>query len=145
MYRFVANLASKARVARTNTQQVSTILQDTFFFGIDQEELYFGLSVYKWFLLQIGGRLNWSRSYAAKDIRFGVEARAAMLQGIEELADAVKLTMGPKVNFLSTPLVNTLCLLHRLFIYLYVNNSTPLVNTHCLLHRLFIYLYVNNV
>ncbi|XP_060169242.1 chaperonin CPN60-like 1, mitochondrial [Lycium barbarum] len=66
MYRFVVNLASKARVARTNTQQ-------------------------------IGGRLNWSRSYAAKDIRFGVEARAAMLQGIEELADAVKVTMGPKV------------------------------------------------
>ncbi|XP_060209387.1 chaperonin CPN60-like 1, mitochondrial [Lycium barbarum] len=114
MYRFVANLASKARVARTNTQQ-------------------------------IGGRLNWSRSYAAKDIRFGVEARVAMLQGIEELADVVKVTMGPKVNFLSTPLVNTLCLLYRLFIYLYVNNSTPLVNTHCLLHRLFMYYYVNNV
>ncbi|XP_060194502.1 fumarate hydratase 2-like isoform X2 [Lycium barbarum] len=66
MYRFVANLSSKTRVARTNTQQ-------------------------------IGGRLNWSRSYAAKDIRFGVEARAAMLQGIEELVDAVKVTMGPKV------------------------------------------------
>ncbi|XP_060180204.1 chaperonin CPN60, mitochondrial [Lycium barbarum] len=65
MYRFAANLASKARVARTNTRQ-------------------------------IGGRLNWSRNYAAKDIRFGVEARAAMLQGIEELADAVKVTMGPK-------------------------------------------------
>ncbi|OIS96488.1 PREDICTED: chaperonin CPN60-2, mitochondrial-like [Nicotiana attenuata] len=65
MYRFAANLASKARVARTSTQQ-------------------------------IGGRLNWSRNYAAKDIRFGVEARAMMLQGVEELADAVKVTMGPK-------------------------------------------------
>ncbi|WCJ24180.1 Chaperonin GroEL [Euphorbia peplus] len=36
------------------------------------------------------------RNYAAKDIRFGVEARALMLQGVEELADAVKVTMGPK-------------------------------------------------
>lgn len=46
---------------------------------------------------QIGSRLNWSRDYAAKDIRFGVEARALMLKGVEELADAVKVTMGPKV------------------------------------------------
>ncbi|KAL6191914.1 hypothetical protein ACLB2K_038303 [Fragaria x ananassa] len=45
---------------------------------------------------QIGGRLNWSRNYAAKDIRFGVDARALMLSGIEDLADAVKVTMGPK-------------------------------------------------
>ncbi|PHT38535.1 Chaperonin CPN60-2, mitochondrial [Capsicum baccatum] len=65
MYRFAANLASKARVARTSSQQVS-------------------------------GRLSWSRNYAAKDIRFGVEARALMLKGVEELADAVKVTMGPK-------------------------------------------------
>ena len=47
--------------------------------------------------VQIGGRLGWSRNYAAKDIRFGVEARALMLKGVEELADAVKVTMGPKV------------------------------------------------
>ncbi|XP_057772185.1 chaperonin CPN60, mitochondrial [Salvia miltiorrhiza] len=65
MYRFAANLASKARVARNSSQQ-------------------------------IGGRLGWSRNYAAKDIRFGVEARALMLKGVEELADAVKVTMGPK-------------------------------------------------
>ncbi|KAL6194646.1 hypothetical protein ACLB2K_035727 [Fragaria x ananassa] len=45
---------------------------------------------------QIGGRLDWSRNYAAKDIRFGVDARALMLSGIEDLADAVKVTMGPK-------------------------------------------------
>ncbi|XP_009362047.2 chaperonin CPN60-2, mitochondrial [Pyrus x bretschneideri] len=45
---------------------------------------------------QIGGRLSWSRNYAAKDIKFGVEARALMLSGVEELADAVKVTMGPK-------------------------------------------------
>ncbi|KAF5736680.1 chaperonin CPN60-2 mitochondrial [Tripterygium wilfordii] len=46
---------------------------------------------------QVGSRLNWSRNYAAKDIRYGVEARALMLRGVEELADAVKVTMGPKV------------------------------------------------
>ncbi|KAJ8763962.1 hypothetical protein K2173_003744 [Erythroxylum novogranatense] len=45
---------------------------------------------------QIGNRVSWSRNYAAKDIRFGVEARALMLKGVEELADAVKVTMGPK-------------------------------------------------
>ncbi|KAL2463247.1 Chaperonin CPN60 [Forsythia ovata] len=65
MYRFAANVASKARVARNSSQQ-------------------------------IGSRLGWSRNYAAKDIRFGVEARALMLKGVEELADAVKVTMGPK-------------------------------------------------
>nr|XP_043635708.1 chaperonin CPN60-2, mitochondrial [Erigeron canadensis] len=36
------------------------------------------------------------RHYAAKDIKFGVDARALMLRGVEELADAVKVTMGPK-------------------------------------------------
>ena len=46
---------------------------------------------------QIGSRLNISRNYAATDIRFGVDARALMLRGVEELADAVKVTMGPKV------------------------------------------------
>ena len=49
-------------------------------------------------MAQIGSRLSWSRNYAAKDIRFGVEARALMLKGVEELADAVKVTMGPKVT-----------------------------------------------
>uniref|UniRef100_A0A0D9Z1X7 Uncharacterized protein n=1 Tax=Oryza glumipatula TaxID=40148 RepID=A0A0D9Z1X7_9ORYZ len=45
---------------------------------------------------QIGSRLALHRNYAAKDIKFGVEARALMLRGVEELADAVKVTMGPK-------------------------------------------------
>ncbi|KAJ0053874.1 hypothetical protein Pint_01613 [Pistacia integerrima] len=44
----------------------------------------------------VGNRLSWSRNYAAKDIKFGVEARALMLKGVEELADAVRVTMGPK-------------------------------------------------
>lgn len=68
MYRAISNLAnvaSKARVARNSTNQV-------------------------------GSRFGWNRNYAAKDIRFGVEARALMLKGVEELADAVKVTMGPK-------------------------------------------------
>lgn len=47
--------------------------------------------------VQIGSRAVWKRNYAAKDIKFGVEARALMLRGVEELADAVKVTMGPKV------------------------------------------------
>ncbi|KAL1339093.1 hypothetical protein AAHE18_U008000 [Arachis hypogaea] len=37
-----------------------------------------------------------SRNYASKDINFGVGARAAILQGVTEVADAVKVTMGPK-------------------------------------------------
>ncbi|KAK9067508.1 hypothetical protein SSX86_011619 [Deinandra increscens subsp. villosa] len=45
---------------------------------------------------QISSNLSWTRNYAAKDIRFGVDARALMLRGVEELADAVKVTMGPK-------------------------------------------------
>ncbi|KAJ6713767.1 60 KDA HEAT SHOCK PROTEIN MITOCHONDRIAL [Salix viminalis] len=65
MHRFTSSLASKARIARSSTNQ-------------------------------IGSRLSWSRNYAAKEIRFGVEARAGMLKGVEELADAVKVTMGPK-------------------------------------------------
>lgn len=36
-----------------------------------------------------------SRSYA-KDVRFGAEVRALMLQGVDVLADAVAVTMGPK-------------------------------------------------
>lgn len=37
-----------------------------------------------------------SRSYVAKDINFGTPARMGMLQGVNELAEAVKVTMGPK-------------------------------------------------
>mmetsp|Transcript_7222 Transcript_7222/g.10109 ORF Transcript_7222/g.10109 Transcript_7222/m.10109 type:complete len:578 (-) Transcript_7222:171-1904(-) len=32
----------------------------------------------------------------AKDVKFGVEARALMLEGVERLADAVQVTLGPK-------------------------------------------------
>ncbi|KAF3590717.1 hypothetical protein DY000_02022678 [Brassica cretica] len=63
-FRFVSNLASKARIA-SNPRQVSS-------------------------------RMSWSRNYSVKEIKFGVEARALMLKGVEELADAVRVTMGPK-------------------------------------------------
>lgn len=37
------------------------------------------------------------RSYA-KDVKFGAEGRQAMLVGVNLLADAVSVTMGPKVR-----------------------------------------------
>lgn len=43
-----------------------------------------------------------SQSYVrcyAKDVRFGPEVRGLMLQGVDILADAVAVTMGPKVCF----------------------------------------------
>ncbi|KAL8162850.1 hypothetical protein V2J09_014339 [Rumex salicifolius] len=43
-----------------------------------------------------GSSLSLSRNYAAKEIRFGSECRASMLKGVESLADAVRVTMGPK-------------------------------------------------
>lgn len=36
------------------------------------------------------------RAYA-KDVKFGADVRALMLQGVDVLADAVAVTMGPKV------------------------------------------------
>jgi chaperonin GroEL (HSP60 family) len=33
---------------------------------------------------------------AAKDVRFGEDARSRMLRGVDILADAVKVTLGPK-------------------------------------------------
>lgn len=33
----------------------------------------------------------------AKDVRFGADVRAEMLKGVDVLADAVSVTMGPKV------------------------------------------------
>ncbi|KAK4269237.1 hypothetical protein QN277_022423 [Acacia crassicarpa] len=41
-------------------------------------------------------RIISNRNYVAKDINFGIGARAAMLQGVSEVAAAVKVTMGPK-------------------------------------------------
>lgn len=78
-----------------------------------------------WVLLQIGGRLGWSRNYAAKDIRFGVEARALMLKGVEELADAVKVTMGPKVSTLILPSLILLLVRYR------SSNMHPIIFVEC--------------
>ncbi|KAL9272411.1 Chaperonin CPN60-like 2, mitochondrial-like protein [Drosera capensis] len=44
----------------------------------------------------VGSRMVGSRDYVAKEISFGVGAREALLQGVNELAEAVKVTMGPK-------------------------------------------------
>ena len=33
---------------------------------------------------------------SAKDVKFGAEARESMLSGVNTLADAVKVTLGPK-------------------------------------------------
>ncbi|GAB4817265.1 hypothetical protein N2152v2_004311 [Parachlorella kessleri] len=37
-----------------------------------------------------------TRGYAAKELRFGDECRAGVLSGVEKLADAVQVTLGPK-------------------------------------------------
>ena len=40
-----------------------------------------------------------SRSYAkGKDVRFAEDARSLMLEGVKKLADAVAVTLGPKVS-----------------------------------------------
>jgi chaperonin GroEL len=41
-------------------------------------------------------KLPCTRGFAAKDIRFGRDARAAMLEGCNKLADAVQVTLGPR-------------------------------------------------
>lgn len=49
--------------------------------------------------LQRGMRINrhmWGTRFYAKDVKFGPEVRAMMLQGVDVLADAVAVTMGPK-------------------------------------------------
>ncbi len=42
--------------------------------------------------------VQWVRRFTAKDIRFGIQGCALMPQGVEQLADAVQVTMGPKVQ-----------------------------------------------
>ena len=39
-----------------------------------------------------------TRFYPANDLKFGQEARINMLKGVDMLADAVAVTMGPKVK-----------------------------------------------
>ncbi|XP_062808976.1 uncharacterized protein PRCAT00002193001, partial [Priceomyces carsonii] len=40
--------------------------------------------------------LNFVRTYAHKELKFGVDGRAALLKGVNTLADAVSVTLGPK-------------------------------------------------
>ena len=42
-----------------------------------------------------------ARNYAAKEIKFGLEGRALLISGVNKLADAVSVTMGPKVSRLA--------------------------------------------
>ena len=49
-------------------------------------------------MLAGGPSTTFVRGYAAKDVRFGVDARGLMLQGVDRLADAVQVTLGPKVR-----------------------------------------------
>ena len=39
-----------------------------------------------------------SRRFMAKDVQFGSSVRQEMLKGVDVLADAVSVTMGPKVH-----------------------------------------------
>ncbi|GMN61441.1 hypothetical protein TIFTF001_030529 [Ficus carica] len=90
MYRYATSLASKARsVPDFRSPPILPI--SISFFCLVAEKMSTRTATQ-----QIGGRLSWTRNYAAKDIKFGVEARSLMLKGVEELADAVKVTMGPK-------------------------------------------------
>lgn len=45
-----------------------------------------------------GALLQIVRNYASKDVRFGIECREAVLAGVNKLADAVQVTLGPKVS-----------------------------------------------
>ncbi len=48
--------------------------------------------------MQAVGQLQQVRGYAAKEIQFGTEGRASILAGVERLANAVQVTLGPKVR-----------------------------------------------
>ena len=44
----------------------------------------------------------------AKDIKFNIDARDAMKQGVDQLANAVKVTLGPKGTSLRTQVHSSL-------------------------------------
>merc|ERR1719160_645117 len=44
----------------------------------------------------LGAAALGARRGAAKDVRFGAECRAAVMAGVDRLADAVQVTLGPK-------------------------------------------------
>ena len=52
----------------------------------------------------------------AKDVRFGAEVRAEMLKGVDILADAVSVTMGPKVRTDPSPFAGSATLRCRILV-----------------------------
>lgn len=50
-------------------------------------------------LTLISRTIRSSLRHYAKDVKFGADGRASMLYGVDTLADAVAVTMGPKVLF----------------------------------------------
>ncbi|KAH7517492.1 hypothetical protein FEM48_Zijuj09G0070600 [Ziziphus jujuba var. spinosa] len=98
MYRFTTSLASKARFSFFYFFIFG--FRNSFFFLFVCSFFHFFLVFWNCRLIknstqQIGSWPSWRRNYAAKDIKFGIEARALMLRGVEELAEAVQVTMGP--------------------------------------------------
>ena len=62
-----------------------------------------------------------TRRHMAKDVRFGADVRKEMLKGVDILADAVSVTMGPKVknSKLQPQICNLIfCSLHTTFSFL---------------------------
>ena len=78
----------------------------------------------------LAGRLSVEtqrRFYAAKDLKFGPEARVAMLQGVDKLADAVAVTMGPKVGGADWTLFNCTDHHHSGYFSVFSFSSLPLL------------------
>lgn len=48
-----------------------------------------------------------SARWYAKDLKFGQDARVVMLQGVDKLADAVAVTLGPKVSACSSVMISS--------------------------------------
>lgn len=46
---------------------------------------------------RLGASFSTSQKQNAKELKFGADARSSMLLGVEVLADAVAVTLGPKV------------------------------------------------
>ena len=76
----------------------------------------------------------------AKELKFGSEARALMLQGVDLLTDAVAITMGPKVHLC------TFCMVcdDKLF-YMFKIFQDILSISFCLVHLSLKFLFLVNV
>ena len=56
---------------------------------------------------QVLSQLQTTRGFAAKEVRFGVDCRSGVLAGVDKLADAVQITLGPKASTLCWRLIAT--------------------------------------